>query len=385
MNLVTTEFATSRYKAVHKYLGKPRGICIEENEMQFFQQALKRYLYKHLESCPATRGRINFTSQSVNRNLALESSGSGEMATVDMTSASNLVARELVFRLFMNTPLIDMLDKLSTRVITHESGEFYAHMFAPMGSGICFPIMSVVHWALVRAIIQLTAHEDSRDHAKRVYVYGDDIIVPVETIEAIYTYMPLFGMKLNANKSFYRGPFRESCGIHAYYGVDVTPVYVNHIPSLSQDRKDITTLLSLIAKEHAFFANGMLETAQFVRKLVERKFGMSLPEVGEASPVLCWKRPGRSDFNHVAKWSRKMRYNQDFQTLELNLLVAVPVGDEPVAFDDADGYLRNLVTKAGSVSTYRKMPIGATKPELIYPNGIDDIIIRRSWVNETNV
>lgn len=384
MGLPEFEEPTSRYKAVHKYLGKPRGICIEENEMQFFQQAAKALLYGWIEWHPATRGRVNFTQQDVNRNLALTASVDNKWTTLDMRSASNMVARELVFRQFWNTKLFTLLDALSTRVITFaDDAPMYANMFAPMGSGVCFPIMAIVHWALVRSIISLSSLEDSSNLAKQVYVYGDDIIFPAQATEAVYTYLPYFGMKINTDKSFSCGPFRESCGIHAYNGVDVTPVYVNHVTSFNQSRNDTTTLLSLIAKESLFFNKGFLNTSQCIQKLVTKHY-WSLPFVGEASSVVGFIRPGRTDYNHVTKWARRMRYDENTQTLEFSLQVITPRGEDKVAFPESDGYLRSLVSSK-PLCYERLMPIVTKSSPLVWAGGIDELTIRRQWVSETAI
>lgn len=359
--------AESRFKFVPKYLFKPRGICIEENEMQFFQQSLKGFLYEWIESHPATRGRINFTHQSVNRNHALTSSISKEYATIDMSDASDRVSRELVHRLFMRTALLEPLDAVSTRRIKLPDGTtIYAHKFAPMGSGVCFPVMALVHWALICSIIRLSVLPDSEKVAQRVYVYGDDIIFPVEACEAVYTYLPLFGMKLNKTKSFYRSSFRESCGIHAYNGLDVTPVYVNYVNQLNQDRNDTTTLLSLIAKEQLFNKRGYSETARCIRKHVHSTYWL-LPFVGEASPILGWRRDGRSDYRRVVPYARRRRYNADLQTPEVSLQCVVPKKEPPTDLHDGDGYLRKLLTNADEASTM--------------PGSVEELTVRRRWVS----
>jgi hypothetical protein len=93
---------------------------------------------------------------------------------------------------------------------------------APMGSAICFPIMALVHFALIKAILNRSSI--ARVNTRDVYVYGDDIIVNRQCVQAIYDYLPLFGMKINTDKSFSRSYFRESCGLHAYKGAEVTPI-----------------------------------------------------------------------------------------------------------------------------------------------------------------
>lgn len=382
----------SRFKFVHKYLGKPRGICIEENEMQFFQQALKKYMCERLERHPLTRGKINFTSQSINQILAMESSKDRLLATVDMSAASDRVARELVFRLFWDTWLGDMLDVVSTRVVeTPEGDDIWTHKFAPMGSGVCFPTMAVVHWALITSIIQLSSVPHANEVAKSVYVYGDDIVLPSQAIQAIYDYLPLFGMKLNTTKSFHASHFRESCGVHAYNGVDVTPVYVNHALQTTQSKSDVTTLLSLIAKESQFYCKGFHETSRCIQSLVHKHFWL-LPTTGRDSPVLGWKRDGRSDLSGLIDAARRTRDNDALQTFELELQTVVPrYKGRPGVFTQDDSYLRYLLTGAksdGSISLSDKKSDGTFKvpfASATVPGAVEDLTVRRRWINETDL
>jgi len=226
------DFPTSRQKFVHKKVGKARGICIEENDVMFMQQAFRYSLYDWIEKHPLTKGRICFRDQSVNQTLALASSWTGQMATLDESEASDRIARELVSWLYQDTDIHDILMALSTRVIEFpkefDEPPLRTNKYAPMGSALCFPIMASVHWALIRAILLL--HGNTSASREEIYVYGDDIILPIRHVDLVLTHLPRFGIKLNVSKSFYRSGFRESCGVHAYNGVNITPVYVKHIP-----------------------------------------------------------------------------------------------------------------------------------------------------------
>lgn len=376
MQLPVTDEAESRFKFVEKYLGKPRGICIEENEMQFFQQAIKRFMYDHIEFHPATRGRVNFTDQGVNRSLAQNASVDNSMSTIDMSAASDRVARELVYRLFWDTKLFHPLDTVSTRLIKLPDGKLHrTHKFAPMGSGVCFPVMAIVHWALVRSIIKLSALTDSSKLARQTYVYGDDIIIPSEATEAVYTYLPMFGMKLNTDKSFSNGLFRESCGIHSYNGVDVTPVYVNTITTTNQAKEDTSCLLSLIAKEDLFFQRGLQKTSQCIQNLVHKHYWL-LPTVGRDSAVLGWKRDGRTDLKRLIPYARKVRVAPNlnaeepwYQTRELSLQMVVARKSPAVSLASGDGYLRKLLTYADEAQTM--------------PGSVEELQVRRRWLNES--
>lgn len=318
----------SRFKFVHKTLGKPRGICIEENEMQYMQQGLKALLYNLIERHPVTTGRINFSSQGINQKLALEASATRDYCTIDMSEASDRISRELVNHLFKYTPtLLSYLNTLSTKIITMPKGDINCNKFSPMGSGICFPVMSIVHWSLIRAMIYLSVLPDT--YMNDFYVYGDDLIVPNEAFEVVTTLLPRFGMKINVNKSFSKSFFRESCGVDALRGVKVTPVYFKYIP---RDHQTVEGLLSIIAVEYQLHKRYPI-TASFLRE--KTKVTGFLPV---NSPPLSWKRD--SVFDHSCY---KVRYAKKVQSLQYRVQVAKPVRDDDsdsIKIRDDNAYLR---------------------------------------------
>lgn len=280
---------TSRQKFVHKKVGKARGICLEENEVQYLQQAFRHAIYDWIETRSPAKGRICFTDQSVNQRLALAGSYTGLLATLDESEASDRILRSLVSWLYQDLDFHDALMALSTRVIEFPK-EFNEPplrtvKYAPMGSALCFPIMATVHWALIKAIVSLTGLGSAVQ--EEIYVYGDDIIIPVSAVEAVLTYLPRFGMKLNKSKSFWRSGFRESCGVHAYNGVDITPVFVKHLPVTPS----ITFAMSCISCEQQLFELSYKNVAFLLRKWTEEIFG-SLPFTASTSSVFGFKRQG---------------------------------------------------------------------------------------------
>ena len=334
-------FPRARFKYVDKVVGKARGICIEENEMQYLQQGVKHFLYKWIESHPLTRGRINFTHQSVNANLALASSSSLSYATLDMKDASDRISRKLVEKLFGDVPVLrDALLHLSTREIdvsAYSDVNFYAcKKYAAMGSGLCFPVMSLVHFALIHAIISISMHPN--ETLKEIYVYGDDIIIPSPCAGAIFDWLPRFGMKLNREKSFVSSYFRESCGIHAYKGMNITPVYFKYTPERIHKTDG---LYSLISNEALLYTKGYYKTAAFIRKF------KSLPYVNERSPACGWKRPQDIlDRSHNDLKKYRKRCSVRYQKLEYFLDTFVEVKKGNITPDDNCMYLRALLTNA---------------------------------------
>jgi hypothetical protein len=298
-------------------------------------------------------------------------------ATIDMSAASDRISRELVFRLFGDTDLWDMLDAVSTRVIqfpkeVHDvASKLYVQKYAPMGSAVCFPVMAITHFALIKAIVQLSTVGNAKEVSKHIYVYGDDIILPREAVQAVYDYLPLFGMKINETKSFHSSYFRESCGVHAYKGMDVTPVYNNYTITPTHERKDTTTLLSLIAKEHAYYYKLYACTAQVIRERTHQVYGQ-LPETAVYSPLLGWKRDGQDHSSDQWERAKGLRYDSDLQTYSLRLQCVEPRFRGPRAY--------GVEASRGLLRWYVKPPKDQDAETFV--SSPEDFTVKWRWVPE---
>lgn len=342
----TTNFVpTSRYKCVHKTYGKPRGICIEQLEVQYFQQGIRNALYKRTERMnprSVTQGFVNFTDQSKNGKIALESSLSGTYATIDMSAASDRISRSLVQWLFAWCPtLLSAMLACSTRVIELPEPLNYrlaCRKFAPMGSALCFPVMGLVHWALIKAVFKFYVHTQE---SIPIWVYGDDIIVPSHLANLVYEHLPTFGMKLNVDKSFVNSRFRESCGMNAFNGVDITPT---RFKTLVKNPFVMTDLISMLRNEYDLHCKGFANTARAIRQDILKVCNgwviRNLPTVGPKSQVLGWIRDDcdAPTFRHLH--IRKRRWNPDLQLTEVHVLVLVPRSDVPPSLSEHESYLR---------------------------------------------
>lgn len=304
--------ATSRTKYVPKKYGKGRGICLEEHEVQFLQQAIARLLrFRVLDTL---KPFIDLSKQAVNAILALTSSLTRKFATLDMSEASDRVLRMLVAFMFCdNEELLDALLACSTEHVTapkeidpNQETTYQVRKFAPMGSALCFPVMTLVHYALIRAIILHEGKADCVAASHQVYVYGDDILVKSEYAPVVMHGLERYGMKINATKSFYRGHFRESCGTHAYKGVCITPCFVKHTPSHTTPE----ALASIIANENHLYYNGFLSTARFLRDTTKAMFRLPLEVVEQGLSLIGWQR---NDVNRCIQPQRKTKWNWDLQ------------------------------------------------------------------------
>lgn len=266
----------ARLEAVPKTSESWRLICVVANGYMWLQQGLKDLLYDHLERHKMTRGYINFVDQSINGDLAMQASKDGEFATLDMKDASDNITKSHVREVFRHVPwLRDLLLSLSETAISYNdrSGrkkKMWCKKFAPMGSALCFPVMSLLHFVLGTAILKM---EGVPPHEREMYVYGDDLICRSKHAEKLLRWFPLLGLKFNPNKCFINSRFRESCGTNALNGVSVTPTRIKkHLSTISEP----ASLQAYLAYEFDLYSKGFKTTARLLRK----HFRSQLTQVG---------------------------------------------------------------------------------------------------------
>lgn len=313
---------------VPKTLKTPRVIAIEPICMQFVQQGLWRYLKTKIEASSICGGHVNFRDQSVNRDLALLASRTGHMATLDMSEASDRVSMAHFQRAFASRPdLRHMMDACRSMRAKLPDGQVVSlRKFASMGSALCFPVEALVFFiGIIASRCSRKGTYPTRSAvakmARSVYVYGDDIIVPADETLSISEDLEALGFKVNVSKTFGTGKFRESCGMDAYDGREVTPVYLRR--PLPTDRGDASGIVSSVSTANQLYELGLYRTAAAIRKAVERLTG-TLPVVPRDSPAVGW-------WHWHSAFAPPKRWNRALQRLETRCLVATtPKQEDPL-------------------------------------------------------
>lgn len=209
---------TSKVQLVPKGVDKKRVISMEPTVHQFFQKIIGMSMDNHFQRHPEMR--ISLHDQSKNRSLAQRGSLKRDYATIDLSSASDSVTFSLVERVFRNTPLYYSLCTVRSPRTELPNGVIVdLEKYAPMGAGTCFP----VECTIFSAIISLA---NKRQGVHTYYrVYGDDLVVHRDIYDEVIKLLQLLHFHVNEDKSFAPdAPFKESCGIECYKGVDVSPV-----------------------------------------------------------------------------------------------------------------------------------------------------------------
>lgn len=196
-----------------------RTIAIEPDMSMFFQKGVGGLLRKRLK-----RVKQDLSTQDTNRFLAALSSIDGSLATLDLSMASDTVAYYLA-KYLIRPDWFEAADCLRSQVgFYSDDGKDVAVVYeklSSMGNGSTFEWETLIFYGILRAVSELSEQQDHR-----LYVYGDDIVVPSGMASLAMSYLRKAGFVVNQSKSFWDGPFRESCGGHYFSGTDVTPFYV---------------------------------------------------------------------------------------------------------------------------------------------------------------
>ena len=275
--------------AVPKTQVTPRIIAEEPAFMQYLQQGVAASLNTEINRT-FLYDFISTEYQEPNQLLAREGSLSGDLATLDLSEASDRVPLALVETLFYGFPhLLDaVLACRSTTASVEGHGNLSLSKFASMGSALCFPVETMVFF-----IICLMGYERANNTRLssvseisrlqgQVRVYGDDIIVPTDIAGDVITVLESFGSKVNMSKSFWTGKFRESCGKEYYDGHDVSIVRFRRELPLS--RHNVSELVSLVSFRNQMYFAGYWSTVRGLDELISEF--IPFPAVSESSEVL---------------------------------------------------------------------------------------------------
>lgn len=282
----------SRWCAVPKSYSKVRAICAEPALLQYMQQSIGKALSFAIEVCPQCG--VGLRHQDANARLALESSAHGYFCTLDLSSASDRLSLELVETLFPRDWFRELSQCRSHRTVFPDGHVLDLKKFGSMGNATTFPVQGLVYWALLVALLR-DGGSSIYESRTSVYAYGDDLILPSTHAKPAIALLEAVGLSVNRDKSFVSGSFRESCGMHAYHGFNVTPAY------LRTTARTGPGLVSMCACANQLYLAGFDGAARRLFSYIERTLATRLPVVGGGgnyglpySPQLAEIRPDLS-------------------------------------------------------------------------------------------
>lgn len=307
-----------------------RTITVEPSLNMFFQQGLNTILRDCINQDRTLMRCLALNHQEPNQYLALDGSRTGLWATLDLKSASDLLSFELVKITFANRlSFLERLCAARTPVVRVDECQYELSKFAGMGNATTFPVQSVVFALLAITAIHeqwgITPTKESMLRAAdSIQVFGDDIIVKTEYCHQVVNWIESFGLKVNRNKSFTEGNFRESCGVDAWCGEEVTPIYLRSRPDLPH--LDAEMISSLVSTATQFRLAGWYKTSEQIYLTVEQSLGRELPYGRLDSGYLC--RVSVLGYSTATKWCKNLQ----------RFLVKAPIVKSQLRTDPIDGY-----------------------------------------------
>lgn len=244
-NLVADEVApelrvTDQNKVtfVPKNAKTERSIAIEPYFSLYFQLGVGRMIRKRLKK----RWGIDLDSQTANQEGALQGSVDGSLATIDFAMASDTLSQALV-RMMLPEGWFKHLNRLRSPDFLLDGVKHHYHKFSSMGNGFTFELETLIFASIGRGVCSFLNLDP-----EKVIVFGDDVLLPTDAVDLFTTVTTYLGLKINAEKSYSYGRFRESCGTDFLEGNDVRPVYCEELLTVS----DVASLSNrLLARNRA--------------------------------------------------------------------------------------------------------------------------------------
>lgn len=195
-----------------------RSIAVEPLLNGYLQKGVDVVMRRKLR-----RVDIDLQNQEVNQLLSKAGSqlGSNPYCTIDLSSASDSLAYEVVKDL-LPPDWFEFLCDIRAPQYELDDSRYTYEKFCSMGNGFCFPLQTLIFASVCHAVCKLVNGYDNRDFS----VYGDDIIVRQNVALLVIEILRDIGFKVNRDKTFITGPFRESCGSDWFNGQDVRPVHI---------------------------------------------------------------------------------------------------------------------------------------------------------------
>lgn len=326
-NCVLHPVVANRVTTVPKNCETDRTIAIEPLMGIYLQLGVDGFIRRRLKTV-----RIDLDDQELNASAALAASKDDDLATLDLSSASDSVCIELV-RTLLPAPWFEYLSSLRARFGILPDGRVIEYQkFSSMGNGFTFALESLIFWALASSCVPKRLRHF-------VYTYGDDIIVPSSCVDHVIGLLTYVGFEVNKKKTFTDGPFRESCGMNAWNGSSVNPVRLHSTPRTVSELADLYNQFFLWYHDN-------VPDRRFCDSAVAREILSHVP-----TGALRWGPCVRSHLNH---WFYADSYVQ-VGTLRRVLGYAIPV-KTGMPTDFAWGRLKSSLRGTTSADPYSADP-----------------------------
>ena len=344
------EEAASKLCAVPKTQKGPRLIASEPVANQWVQQGVANLLRERVRKSPLGLC-IDFFDQEPSRADALAASRHGRRSTIDLSSASDRLSCTLVEQILgSNLSLLRLLSACRTRFLSNsidvkQPKLLKLRKYASMGSALTFPIQSIVFAILAVGVGKyLHPKRSIASLCKEVRVFGDDIIIPNHWVSVYTGLLSDVGLKVNLSKTFVEGNFRESCGMDAFAGYDVTPPYVRWPTAELTSRSAV----GYVAVANNFFLKGCWRTAKFLDSAAN--WMQKLPVVNHRAAAL-----GRATFCNGLDPSIPKVWDKDTQQWAIKIYRVIPRKMKHYQIENPNGMMEYSVSSRNTDYSWKSL------------------------------
>lgn len=254
----------SRTSFVPKTADISRMICVEPSLNMFFQLGLGRLMEEWLEE---SYGISMATQPDVNRRLARIGSEDGSFSTIDLSSASDSISLRLCYEILPEW-LFDTLWELRCTHTKIGDEDIRLEMMSTMGNGFTFPLQTIIFSSIIRAAHHISGIPVHDRVARNWSCFGDDLICDTRAYRNVKRLLELTGFTLNPAKSFFEGPFRESCGTDWLNGQPVRGVYLKQLRS----PQDLCVAINLLNEWSACSGLALRRACSLLRAWLQGQF-----------------------------------------------------------------------------------------------------------------
>lgn len=205
----------NRFSSVAKDFRKRRPISVEPVFNMLLQKNIGDFIRNRLRRV----GIIIREQQDFHKFLLREFHD--VYSTIDQSDASDRISIELI-RNILPPDWFLYLNRIRSRRTLIGDTYYELEKFASQGNGFIFELETLVFYAIAQAAIILSTNSEKHF----VSAYGDDVIVSEAHFDAVCHAYERMGFKVNTEKSFRDGPFKESCGYDVFNGIPVRPFYL---------------------------------------------------------------------------------------------------------------------------------------------------------------
>jgi hypothetical protein len=221
-----------------------RSICTEPTLNMFYQLGLGEIITSRLGSY---FGIDLGTQPDVNRVMARAGSETGTWSSIDLESASDTISL-LMVRAMLPRSIVSYLEILRSPTTSVMGERVQLDMISSMGNGFTFPLQTAIFAAVVKAAYMSVGLPLLKGDYVNFGVFGDDLIIDRRARWRVERLLSLLGFIMNADKSFFEGPFRESCGCDYLFGKNIRGCYIRSLDTLQDSYAAINMLNEFSAR-----------------------------------------------------------------------------------------------------------------------------------------